>query len=258
MKPSWTLSVLALFAVVISGCNGSSNQPSSSGGSHASEHAASRAQAEPEVSPSVTVDFSEMCAKDPSFTPDASLPQVGPLVLGEQLNGNFELTTLHVYEVATDSNGNQVGVVSAGGTSMAPDDSTDMSFQGLCSAGSSAFTSGGSIPLIRDLHLPSDRVTVFDEGSRLDDPTFNYPTDSNFTYDSEGREAYQLAIDGMGPPYNHDLYFRDYLSRMPATPAADVLADGSFELRFHWQDKGSTETLTYDVYMRFEKIAQKR
>jgi hypothetical protein len=124
----------------------------------------------------------------------------------------------------------------------------DTKLQDSCgdSAASHGYTE--TLPLIMTLHLPSLRVTEFDLGDSHDIPVSNHPTIANFTSDSQGNLSLKNTFAAKGP-YSTDLGLSDWTAKLPAQPTITLLADGSIEMRIHWDEKN----ISTDGYLHFER-----
>ncbi len=164
--------------------------------------------------------------------------------------GTYELDEVHVYHRGDTADGKYIGSF-YGKVRVYGDDSAFM--KGLkirwpkptmeCSEfidlSDVKFFSGITIPIASIVHPRSGRVTLYDKGTRFDDPAFNFPKIDHVHFDSIGMSSYKTAGSKVGkPPYIKNRYLSDVIALLPSNAKIyrrNGVVDG-FEIRFTQQD----------------------
>jgi hypothetical protein len=231
---------------VISGCTGMKkpNQASSAPTPATKAMAANAASsaANPTHSPN------SICPLPSIFITD---PHAQSIALSDlfKMSGTFSLSSIEMYSKTKDTNGSVLTSYSVGASiKTGQNGMRDTKLQNACGQSASSHGYTESLPVIMTFHLPSLRVTEFDLNDTHDIPASNNPTYANLISDSQGDLSLKNAFAAKGP-YSTDLGLSDWTAQLPAQPAMTLLADGSIEMRIHWDQKN----ISTDGYLHFEQ-----
>ncbi len=163
----------------------------------------------PEAAPNVNT-----CA-EPAFIQKMSGNEVSEEDIKNKFVGAFDLREVKIYYSGKATGINQSVAISARVLRNIFSSGLPIEMQVDCKAAyqNSVFVSVQTyVP--RKIHLPSTRITIFDEGSHLDNPSFNAPQVAYIEFGLkpfEKREFYQdNPKDFVGEaPYNKKLYLSD-------------------------------------------------
>ena len=180
-----------------------------------------------------------LAARDPSQAMTAT-------ALLSALHGQYKLDQIHVYHRAETPSGAYLGAFY--GRVINHDDSRSPDILLECNEkapAAPAFLSAAQVSVPELLHAPSGRITIFDSSSGdFDNPSFNFPSVADVTFDSLGDISYTQALERLGgAPYRTHLYFADALAELP--PETRLFrrtdADG-FEIRFQHDEIRNDES----------------
>jgi hypothetical protein len=160
------------------------------------------------------VDEVSACPKPDVFTVSPSAQEMTLDQLKQTLSGGFELTEASSYSIEQDGS-NTVRAVLASSVQVEyaksqGDQPKNTEIKKLCSVDSNPIEF--SSLLAAQVYFPSTRVTIFDQGSNLDNPDFNYPDYAQFKIDNAGNSSVQMAIGEK--PYTQNRLFSDYLATL--------------------------------------------
>jgi hypothetical protein len=216
------------------GCNRSSESPKAAG-----VPASTPTGTQPSESPNGHTSGDVRCKKSDVFNTPSS-PELGLQELMFSIPGENLLSEVHVHQTTKAADGTYVGgfygVVKLTDRNGQREGSMKFECNERSQDTSVLFNSHVMTQVPTLIHAPSGRITVFDEGSNLDNPQFNIVYLPKIYFDSEGQYSLHNELGNSGPPYLTNRYFRDLIPTFQGTPHFYLHDGGGFEMHYEWSE----------------------
>lgn len=253
-----------LVSVLVAACGEDDNKTST-------KSTANKSKKSREVLVASEEDYKSKCQKPKIFDAPKAKAMSAPQFYGS-IWGRYELDQVHIYHQTRTENNQLIATLHAVATRFISDKQfrgisgirdTDLSWK--CDEFNEdagvLFATGVTIPVATVVHLPSGRVTVFDEGGVMDNAQFNMTAIADVHFDSLGSGAFVNSFMVEGPPYFANRYLNDVVARYTDSPTFYLRETGGFEMRLHWVDdltvkdgkKIRAESSIVITYKRYEE-----
>jgi hypothetical protein len=195
---------------------------------------------------------------------DVRCPMPEAFVAGEQagdviglldhLDGKYQLEAVHAYAQKGQMTANGANVGSLYATAKVTKNSEsgpliDLHFE--CQDVDASSKIEIPIDAASTIYAPSNRVTVFDENTKSDNPEFNFPTLLKVSFDSTGNAFYKNNMGGA--PFKTDLTFKELAAKWPKDQKLTMRPDGKDGFQVIYTDPSNQYTRVLLVYARVRK-----